>query len=188
MNKAAQQVSKTTRLYRKLHHWIAIPLFAFMFIMGVTGFLLGWKKDTGLLPKTAQGSSTVSGTWIPVDSLVTIAQNFALNNLFQSGELDRVDIRPDKGIAKMVYKQHFSEIQLDLQTGEILNVQIRYSDILEKIHDGSILDHLFDTRNGEIKLIFITIISLGLILLSFSGFWLWFNPIRIRKIKSKSQE
>ena len=65
-----------------------------------------------------------------------------------------------------------------------MSVSRRNSDIIEKIHDGSILDFWVNTKNDEIKLFYTTIVSLSLILLSFSGFWLWYNPKRIKKYKT----
>ncbi|NUN99045.1 MAG: PepSY domain-containing protein [Saprospiraceae bacterium] len=178
-------IAERTRLYRKLHRWVAVPLFAFMFLIGFTGLLLGWKKQTNLLPPTARGASAEPSAWLPLDSLRHIAQIYATDSLQKSDAIDRIDIRPQKGIAKIVFADHFSELQLDCTTGQILSVNARYSDILEKIHDGSILDYCFHTSNDQLKLAYTTIVSLSLLLLSFSGFWLWYNPKRIRKMKER---
>jgi hypothetical protein len=180
------QLSKSTRFYRKLHKWVAVPLLLFMFIIGTTGLLLGWKKQTALLPKTEKGTSTESSDWIKLDSLKFIAENYAKNTLKADNEIDRIDIRPQKGIAKIVFSKHFTELQLDISTGKIVSVATRKSDFIEKIHDGSILDFVFDVQNDALKLIYTTLCSFGLILLSFSGFWLWYNPQRIRNNKKKS--
>ena len=87
-------------------------------------------------------------------------------------------------MAKIVFIEHFTELQIDCTTGKILSISQRNSDIFEKIHDGSILDFFVKTENDEIKLFYTTIVSLGLILLSFSGFWLWYNPKRIKMQKA----
>ena len=180
-----QDLSKQTRFYRKIHKWIAVPMFLVMFGIGVTGLLLGWKKQTSLLPKTQKGRTENSAEWIKIDSLVTIAQTYSRNILKKEDEIDRIDIRPQKGIAKIVFAHHFTELQLDCKTGEILSVSTRKSDFIEKIHDGSIVDYFVKTSSDQFKLIYTTAASLSLILLSFSGFWLWFNPIRIKKRKQK---
>jgi len=185
MRQKTGALAERTRLYRKLHKWVAVPLFAFMFLMGLTGLLLGWKKHTGLLPPTAKGASAEVAAWLPIDSLQRIAQTYATDSLQKSAAIDRIDIRPQKGIAKIVFADHFSELQLDCTTGEILAVNARYSDILEKIHDGSILDYFFQTSNEQLKLTYTTMVALGLLLLSFSGFWLWYNPKRMRKMKER---
>lgn len=181
-NQASQQIAQSTRLYRKLHKWVAVPLFIFMFLVGGTGLLLGWKKKVNLLPKTAKGTTEQSAQWISLDSIQHVARRYAtLHNL--SDEIDRIDVRPQKGIAKVVFTQHFTELQIDCATADIISADTRTSDIIEKIHDGSILDYWIGQDGEHVKLAYTSILSLGLILLSISGFWLWYNPIRIRKQK-----
>lgn len=187
MQQKTGALAERTRLYRKLHKWAAVPLFVFMFLMGLTGLLLGWKKHTGLLPPMAKGASSETALWLPLDSLQRIAQTYATDSLHKSPAIDRIDIRPKKGVAKIVFADHFSELQLDCTTGKILSVNARYSDILEKIHDGSILDYFLQTSNEQLKLTYTTLVALGLLLLSFSGFWLWYNPKRMRRMKERGR-
>lgn len=185
MTEKTSKIAQTTRTYRKLHKWIALPLFTFMLLVGTTGLLLGWKKHIGILPKTEKGESSQSREWISIDSIQQIAKNYAKNELKTGEKIDRIDIRPQKGIAKIVFVEHFTELQIDCKTGKILAVNTRTSDIIEKIHDGSILDMLIQTENEQVKLAYTTSVASGLILLSISGFFLWYNPIRIRKQKMK---
>jgi uncharacterized iron-regulated membrane protein len=182
---ASQQIAQSTRLYRKLHKWAAIPLFVFMFLIGATGLLLGWKKQVGLLPKTAKGTTERAAQWVSLDSIQRIAGHYAAQHRL-SEEIDRIDVRPQKGIAKIVFARHFTELQIDCTTGGILSVSTRSSDFIEKIHDGSILDYWIGADGEHAKLAYTTIASLGLLLLSFSGFWLWYNPIRIRRQKREA--
>lgn len=184
MTKQTNRISNATRFYRKLHKWISIPLLLFMFLIGVTGLLLGWKKQANLLPKTEKGQSNRSTDWIKLDSIQNIAKTYATEVLKASNEIDRIDVRPQKGIAKIVFVEHFTELQIDCKTGKILSVNTRKSDFIEKIHDGSIIDFFIKTSSDQFKLVYTSIVSIGLILLSFSGFWLWYNPIRIRKQKN----
>lgn len=188
MKKHTEKIASATRAYRKLHKWVAVPLFLFLFLIGATGLLLGWKKNVGLLPPTASGADKDAATWVSIDSLQQIAMAHARDSLQKSDKIDRIDIRPGKAIAKIVFADHYSEIQLDCSTGEILAVNARYSDLIENIHDGSIMDVLFKTSGDQAKLAYTTFASCGLILLSFSGFWLWLNPTRIRKLKARSHE
>ncbi|TDB63716.1 PepSY-associated TM helix domain-containing protein [Arundinibacter roseus] len=178
-----QKIAQTTRLYRKLHTWAAVPLFVCMFLIGTTGLLLGWKKQAGILPKTAQGTELKSQQWISLDSIQKIAKVYVVEELNLPDRIDRIDVRPQKGIAKIVFVEHFTELQIDCSTGKILSVNTRTSDIIEKIHDGSLLDFWMESDGEAAKLTYTSIVSLGLILLSFSGFWLWYNPIRIRRMK-----
>lgn len=186
-----KEIAKSTRIYRKIHKWIGSFLFVFFFIISVTGLLLGWKKHSGgiILPKTENGISNDLKTWLSYDSLNTLAIQTLRDSLpgDLSPVLDRIDARPEKGIVKFVFKDHYTEIQLDAATGKPLSVNRRTSDIIEQIHDGSILDFAFSTENGQIKLGYTTITGLSLLFLTITGFFLWLNPIRIRNQKHKPE-
>ena len=161
---------------------MAVPLLLFFLTIGVTGLLLGWKKQTGLLPPTKKGELAASAQWISLDSIQTIAQQYAQTK-GESPEIDRIDVRPQKGVAKIVFVTHFTELQIDCTNGKIVSESTRNSDIIEKIHDGSILDFLVKTENDPIKLVYTSLLGIGLILLTVTGFFLWYNPIRMRKSK-----
>lgn len=173
-------------MYRALHRWVALPAFVVMFLIGSTGLLLGWKNNNGLLPDAQKGSSVEPSEWVSLESLSQTARFHVREVLLLDDKIDRMDIRPDKGMVKVRFANHFKEVQLDLKTAQILSVSTRGSDIIEKIHDGSIIDYLLATNHDEAKLGYTTLSSLMLILLSFSGFWLWYNPKRIRRQKHKS--
>jgi uncharacterized iron-regulated membrane protein len=180
-----QRLVKRTRDYRKLHRFIGSGLFVFFFITAITGLLLGWKKHSGgyILPNTERGASTDLKEWLPLDSLKSIAQNTIRKKMpAQPITIDRMDVRPDKGTVKISFKEHYHEVQVDGSTGKVLAVNLRKSDIIEQLHDGSILDFAFDS-NGTIKVFYTTVLGLGLLTLTISGFWLWYNPKRIRKMK-----
>ena len=51
-------------------------------------------------------------------------------------DVDRVDVRPKDGIAKVTCKNRY-EVQVDFRTGETVQVAYRRSDLIESIHDGS---------------------------------------------------
>lgn len=159
-------------------------LFFFFFITAITGLGLGWKKNSGgyILPKSFEGSSTNLKDWLPIDSLHKIACSIARDSISPSLslELERIDARPDKGMVKFVFIEGFWGIQLDCATGELLHIERRRSDFLENIHDGSILDHLFNIKNEISKLIYTTIMGLSLLTFTISGFWLWAGPKRMR--------
>ena len=57
-------------------------------------------------------------------------------------DINRLDVRPSKGIVK-VRAENGWEIQVDTETGDILQVAYRRSDLIESIHDGSFYgDHV----------------------------------------------
>ena len=173
------------RSFRSVHRKFGIALFAFFFIVGVTGILLGWKKHSGgiIQAKSQQGTSADFSKWLSLQELNDIAEQVLKDSLGQdfSAEVDRIDIRKDKGIVKFNYLNHFSEIQLDGATGKVLSVNHRRSDFIEKIHDGSIIDFYLKTTDGQIKLFYTSLMGLGLIVFTITGFWLWYGPKRMRK-------
>ena len=172
-----------TRFYRRLHKWLAVPLFIFLFLFGSTGLMLGWKKQVKLLPATQKGSSSIPKEWLSLDKIYNIATQYAKDSLHSSPVIDRIDVRPQKGIAKIIFEDHFTELQIDCRTGVVVSAKLKTSDIIEKIHDGSIVDYYVRVNQDPVKLIYTSLSSSGLILLSISGFWMWYNPKRIKKLK-----
>lgn len=179
-----QTIVKRTRWYRKIHRWLGSGLFIFFFIISGTGLLLGWKKNSNgyLLAKTYQGTSTDLKQWLPVDSLQTIAIKIIHDSISPNlaGTIDRIDARPGKGMVKFVFTDHYWAVQLDCTTGKLLHIEKRRADFIEQLHDGSILDKLFNNKSGFLKLSYSSMMGLSLLLLSFTGFWLWYNPRRIK--------
>ena len=189
-NPKRRKQAKTLRLFRKIHRATAIILFAFFFIISLSGLLLGWKKHSGelLLAKTYEGSSMNLKEWLPIDSLHTIASNTLHDSIspYLSLQLDRIDIRKEKGVVKFVYKHHYWGIQLDGATGKVLRISRRRADFIENLHDGSILDDYLGT-NGLIKLGYTTIMGLALLTFTTTGFWLWYGPKRMKHLSRKHQ-
>ncbi len=182
--KQRQQQAKVLRIFRKIHRTTGAFLFLFFFLVSITGFLLGWKKHSGnlILAKSYQGTSTNLRDWLPIDSLHKNACQIFRDSISKtlSLDLDRIDIRKDKGMVKFVFVDGFWGIQLDGATGKLLHIETRRSDFIEKVHDGSILDLYFETSNGQIKLIYTSIMSIALLIFTITGFWLWYGPKRMR--------
>ena len=185
-NKRKRQ-ARLIRNFRKIHRLTGISLFAFFFVVSVSALLLGWKKDSGgiILPETEQGTSTNLERWLPLDSLHSIAERTIRDSLHSDQvQVDRIDIRREDGIAKFDFKENYLGLQLDGATGKVLQYGTRRSDLIEDIHDGSILDDLFGT-NGGWKLLYTTIMSVALFIFTATGFWLWYGPKRMKKGKKK---
>ena len=177
--------AKLIRTFRKVHRTTGALLFVFFFFVSVTGLLLGWKKHSNgtILPKSYSGTSTDLKDWLPIDSLHTIACKTLRESVSKdlSLELERIDIRKDKGMVKFVFIDHFWGIQLDGTTGKILHIERRRSDFIENLHDGSILDYYFNTKGEYFKLVYTTIMGCALLLFTITGFWLWYGPKRMRR-------
>ncbi len=175
------------RIIRKIHRRTGMLLFVFFFIIGVTGLILGWKKNSNgiILPKSYVGTSISLQDWLPINTLQDIAFKTMQDSIDKNIdlELQRIDIRPQKGMVKFVFNNHYWGIQLDGSTGDVLAITKRRSDFFENIHDGSILDIIFKTKGEIIKLVYTSIMGLALIIFTLTGFWLWYGPKLIKKNK-----
>lgn len=176
--------AKILKISRSVHRTTGAVLFIFFFIISCTGLLLGWKKDSGgiILSKSYRGTSTRLEDWLPIDVLHQKAVGVLRESVSPdlSLELDRVDIRPDKGMVKFVFAEHYWGVQLDGATGELLHLERRRADFIENVHDGSILDHLAGTKGGQIKLVYTSVMGTALLTFTLTGFWLWHGPKRFR--------
>lgn len=95
-------------------------------------------------------------------------------------DLERIDIRKDKGMVKFVFIDHYWGLQLDGATGELLHIERRRSDFIENIHDGSIIDYFLGT--GEwFKVVYTSVMGLALLTFTVTGCWLWYGPKVMRR-------
>lgn len=181
-----QRQAKLLRLFRKIHRTTGAFLFVFFFFISISGLLLGWKKHSNglILAESHKGTSTELSKWLTLDSLYqnacTIVRDSINSN--QSLEVERIDVRKDKGMVKFVFAENFVGVQLDGATGKLLHIEQRRADFIEKIHDGSILDYYLNTKNSPIKLVYTTIMGFALLVFTITGFWLWYGPKRMRKL------
>lgn len=175
------------RAFRWLHRKLALASFLFFLLVTVTGVLLGWKKEMGFQAPTAKGASANPLSWLPIGVLHEKANLYLRDSVDSSlsTELDRIDVRPAKGIAKFIYLDHYWGLQLDCTTGELLSIEKRSSDFIEDLHDGSIVDRLIGAPDEPVKLGYILVLGLSLTMLVLSGLWMWWGPRRIRFLKKQ---
>lgn len=172
------RIAKSIRGYRKVHRYLGLTIAILLIISAVTGILLAWKKDVSILqPPTLKGENISLDSYQSVEEL-SIAALSAVDSLnLGANNLDRIEYRPTKGIAKVIFDTGNWEVQVDATSLEVLSVAKRHSDWIESLHDGSIISDFF-------KLISMNFLGLGLLLLILTGFWLWWGPKKIRGIKN----
>lgn len=173
---------KQLRQFRSLHKFIGVSLAFFILISSTTGVLLGWKKNVPLLqPTMFTGTSSDLIEWKSFDEVARSAKN-AVDSVTKNptAAIDRLDVRPDKGIIKVLFKEGYWEVQVDGKTGKVFSVAQRHADWIEHIHDGSII-------NEFVKLIYTNIIGVGLTTLAVSGLCLWYGPKIIRRNKKREE-
>lgn len=123
-------------LLRKVHHWGSIIIALPLLVMIGTGLLLMLKKEVSWIqPPTVSGVSADIPT-LGLPDLFAAAQSVDEASLRNWADLERVDIKPAKGVIKFVGENRW-EVQVDTATGEVLQVAYRRSDLIESLHDGS---------------------------------------------------
>ncbi|MFT5736004.1 MAG: putative iron-regulated membrane protein [Maribacter sp.] len=181
--RSRKKQAKTIRIFRKVHRITGATLFIFFFLIASTGFLLGWKKNSGDLlgSKTYKGTTSELKEWLPLTELQSKAEDYLKNTISTASavSLDRIDIRQDKGVAKFIFDDYYG-VQIDGATGALLHVDRRRADLIENMHDASLLDNYLNT-SGYIKLMYTTVMSTALLLFTVTGFWLWYGPKRMRR-------
>ena len=164
-------------------------LFIFLLLIGISGIILGWKKNSGeiIMPDTYEGSSSDLSEWVSLDSIYNVASRAIADYVSPDlpVDLDRIDVRREKGVAKVVFLRHHWEVQVDGATGAILHTGKRRSDLFEDIHDGSIVDNLVGTPNGEFKLVYTSLMGIALITFTITGLWLYLSNGNRKNSKKK---
>ena len=179
-----QKQAKILRNFRKIHRITGALLFSVFFFIAITGLLLGWKKNSGgyIMVKDIKGTSFELDEWKPIGDLQNQAFKILEDSLGveYSKDLNRIDIRPQKGLVKFVFNDHFHAIHLDGKTGKLLQIEKRRADFIEKIHDGSLIDQLFGIPGDIFKLVYTSVAGIALLIFTITGFWLWYGPKRMR--------
>lgn len=166
--------SRWPRLNRRLHRWGAILVALPVLVVVLSGIVLQLKKESAWIqPATARGSS--SELAIGFDQILAAAASVPEARVASWDDVDRLDVRPSKGVAKVRAKSRF-EVQVDTATGEVVQTAYRRSDLIEAIHDGSWF-------HDSIKLWVFLPSAIVLLGLWMTGVYLWLLPHLVRRRK-----
>ena len=130
---------KNSRKYsRSIHLWLSLVIFIPVIIVIASGLLLQVKKEFDWIqPPTQKVQKGQNSTpTLPFEEVLDAVKQVPQVNLSTWDDIDRLDVRPGKGIIKVRGKNHW-EVQLDAQSGDVLQVAYRRTDTIEAIHDGS---------------------------------------------------
>ncbi len=126
---------KAANWNRKLHRWGAVIIALPLIIVVSSGLLLQFKKQSDWIqPPSRKG--TAGELTIGFDRILDITRSVPEAGVTGWDDIDRLDVRPGKGMVKVRCKNR-REVQIDTHTGEVLQVSVRRSDLIESIHDGS---------------------------------------------------
>ncbi|MEL6365605.1 MAG: PepSY-associated TM helix domain-containing protein [Pseudomonadota bacterium] len=124
-------------LVRKIHHWGSIIILVQFGLVATTGVLLLLKKEIDWIqPPTARGAVADAPPSRSFEALFAAARSVEELQLQDWTDLARVDVKPGKGIVKFVSENNW-EAQIDTETGAVVQVAYRRSDVIERLHDGS---------------------------------------------------
>lgn len=160
------------RTNRRLHRWGAILIALPLLIVVGSGILLQLKKESSWIqPPTQEGAG--GPPTLAFDAILAAAATVPDAGVRTWDDVDRLDVRPSKGVAKVRAKSGW-EIQVDTSTGAVLQAAVRRSDLIESIHDGS-----FFHEKAKLWIF----LPAGLILagLWFTGVYLFFLPALKRR-------
>jgi hypothetical protein len=162
------------KLSRALHRWGSILVLIPVLMIALSGIVLQWKKASAYLqPPTRSG--TGSELALSFSRILELAKTVPAAQIDSWHDIDRLDVRPEKGIVKVRAKNSW-EIQLDTQTGEILQVAVRRSDLIESLHDGS-----YFHEHAKLWVFFPT--GLMLLILVLTGLHLFCLPYLARRLR-----
>jgi len=120
---------------RKCHRLGAILIALPFLLVVVTGILLQVKKEwTWVQPATVRG--TTGTPTIALDAMLAAARSRPEAEVRGWEDIERLDVQPSRGVVKVQARSRW-EVQVDLRTGEVLQVAYRRSTLIESLHDGS---------------------------------------------------
>jgi uncharacterized iron-regulated membrane protein len=127
--------STLRRLSRSLHLWLSLVIFIPVVIVIGSGLLLQVKKEFDWIQPPTQKLQSAAPS-ISFDDVLSAVQKVPQANIQTWGDIDRLDVRPSKGIIKVRGRNHW-EVQISASTAEVLQIAYRRTDTIEAIHDGS---------------------------------------------------
>jgi uncharacterized iron-regulated membrane protein len=164
------------RLSRKVHYWGALLCALPVLIVIATGIPLLLRKEISWIQPATMVGQSVTPT-ISFSDIIQITSTVPEASITTWADVDRLDIRPNKGTIKVRSRNRW-EVQLDQETGDILQVAYRRSGLIESIHEGT-----FFHEKARLGLFLPSAIIL--LILWVTGIYLFLMPYIARK-KRKS--
>jgi len=142
------------------------------------------KEIDWIQPPTERGVVSNQMPEVSYARLLEVSQSRPEAGISQWSDIDRIDMRPGKGLAKVISRTGW-EVQIDTSNAAVLSANYRRSDVIESIHDGS---YFADWT----KLFLFLPVGLLLILMWGTGIYLFFRTEILksrkrRRAKSKAK-
>lgn len=153
---------------RKVHNWGSIAVALPVGVIIGSGVFLQLKKEVAWIqPPTSRGVGQVPV--VSFERVLEAARAIPEARIGGWEDVDRLDVRPGRGVVKVRPKHSGWEVQVDLVTGEVLRTALRRSDVIESIHDGSWF-------HPNVKLWVFLPAAVGLFVLWVTGLYMFVYP------------
>ena len=154
---------------RTVHFWTSLAVLLTGGLVAGSGILLLLKKDAQWLQPAVVAASQTGASDVRVDALFDAASAAAARPL-RWDEIDRIDVRPADGIAKVVTD--------DALEYHVLSTGHRGADIVEQIHDGSFFA-------SWVKYVVMIPSGAALLILWLTGMYLFFMTLLKKNSKKR---
>ena len=153
-----------------LHRWLGITAGLVLLLTSATGLLLLVKKDYAWIqPKTMQCADGATADLLPLQKVYAAVFALGLPQFVSEQDIARIDFRPDRRLHKVVSKHGDLEVQVCAITGRTSGPNVRRSDWLETLHDGSFFGDFAHER-------VMPLVAGILFFLAISGYVMWLYP------------
>ncbi len=161
---------------RRLHRWGAVTIGLPFLVVIASGILLQVKKQVPWIQPAEQRTAAPvpNVSW---DAVMASLQAHPEVGVGSWDDVERVDVRPSKGILKVITKTRW-EMQLALDDGRVLQSAYRRSDLIEQLHDGSLF-------GDPVKLWIFLPVGIIVFGLWLTGLYLWLLPILTRRKRAR---
>ena len=172
---------KPFRLVWSIHKWIGISLGLVLILSAGTGLLLLVKKDYAWLqPVSHRGAPGEPADYRPIADVYEAVFAMDLPQFRTEADIDRIDFRPGRRLHKVRSVHDDLEVQVDAITLQTWGPEVRRSDWLERLHDGSMFG---DTVHGYAM----PLAAILFVVLSVTGYLVWLMPIAIKRRQRKER-
>lgn len=170
---------KFNLLNRKIHYWLSIAVAIPILIVIASGILLQVKKQFSWIQPTEQRGKSKTAM-ISLAQVLEISKTVAEAEIETWEDIHRLDVRPSRGMLKVWAKNNW-EIQIDTETGAILQTAYRRSDIIEAFHDGSFF-------HDSVKMWIFLPSGIILLILWLTGMYLFILPIWVKRSRKIAKQ
>lgn len=171
---------RASRIAFYAHLWLGVVFTAALLVISATGIMLNHKRGLGLMPDVAHEPTAPFAGALPLDSIASIALAATGRTQGTLREVDRMDVRPRDGYAKVRMRDASStEVTVDVVTGRVLHIGPRGDAFLEKLHSGEAF--------GDRWVLLSDAAAIALVITIATGYWLWLFP-KVRRARSASDD